>query len=365
MNNQFKPSIVFHPGVYIRDLMVEMEINQTEFSNRLGITGKTLSKLLNGQATLSKEIAGKLSAMTGTSIGVWLNLQSSYDEYCVKESLEANLEEDFDVLDNIDYNGFFAKHNILPSARKKEDKVKALRQYLNVASLQVFTGTDILLNCKNATYTDFTKKEIICVNTWMQTAINMGKDIPTDPYNEALFKKHLVTIRNMTCDEPNESIPKIKTMLSDSGIALVVLPHLKNSKINGAVKWLSPHKAVLAINTRGAYADIFWFALFHELQHVLQHKTKDTFLSYDSHEQTDINQILERDADDSARERIIPLQDYTAFIANKDYTDTSIIAFAQSINVHPGIVVGRLQHDKEIDYNEFNNLRVRYQISMH
>lgn len=29
------------------------------------------------------------------------------------------------------------------------------------------------------------------------------------------------------------------------------------------------------------------------------------------------------------------------------------------------IVVGRLQHDKEINYNEFNNLRVRYQISMH
>ena len=35
----------------------------------------------------------------------------------------------------------------------------------------------------------------------------------------------------------------------------MLLPHLKNSGVNGAVKWLSQNQVVLAMNDRGLYAD--------------------------------------------------------------------------------------------------------------
>lgn len=44
--------------------------------------------------------------------------------------------------------------------------------------------------------------------------------------------------------------------------------------MNGAVKWLGKDKVVLALNDRRKYLDIFLFALFHELGHVLQQRIK-------------------------------------------------------------------------------------------
>ena len=55
-------------------------ISQAEFAVRLGTTPKNVSTLVNGQTTLSNDIAKKLSAMTGTEVEVWLNLQMEYDK---------------------------------------------------------------------------------------------------------------------------------------------------------------------------------------------------------------------------------------------------------------------------------------------
>ena len=57
-----------------------MEISQNEFATRMGTTVETLSKLINGQANISNDLAKKLSVMLGTSVEVWQNLQNTYDQ---------------------------------------------------------------------------------------------------------------------------------------------------------------------------------------------------------------------------------------------------------------------------------------------
>ena len=57
-----------------------MEISQNEFAARMGTTAQTLSKLINGQANISNDLAKKLSVMLGTSVEVWQNLQNTYDQ---------------------------------------------------------------------------------------------------------------------------------------------------------------------------------------------------------------------------------------------------------------------------------------------
>lgn len=39
-----------------------------------------ISKLINGQANISNDLAKKLSVMLGTSVEVWQNLQNTYDQ---------------------------------------------------------------------------------------------------------------------------------------------------------------------------------------------------------------------------------------------------------------------------------------------
>ncbi|MEG2285999.1 MAG: ImmA/IrrE family metallo-endopeptidase, partial [Eubacterium sp.] len=196
-----------------------------------------------------------------------------------------------------------------------------------------------------------------------QTAINLGNKVDTDPFNSTLLKSYLEEIRHMTNQNPALFTERLYEILSECGVALVILPHLKNARINGAVKWLSIDKAVLAINVYGAFADKFWFTLFHELKHVLQHKTKDTFLSYTS--STTISEIddqLEKEADDFAQAKLLPRTAYESFKKNGTFSAEAVLCFSRQIDIHPGIVVGRLQHDNLIEYFHLNHLKVKYQI---
>lgn len=54
----------------------------------MGTTAKTLSQLVNGQANISNDLAKKLSAMLGTSIEVWQNLQNTYDRKLIEIKLQ-------------------------------------------------------------------------------------------------------------------------------------------------------------------------------------------------------------------------------------------------------------------------------------
>ena len=75
---EYKDIVAFHPGYYIADIIDDMEISQNEFATRMGTTVETLSKLINGQANISNDLAKKLSVMLGTSVEVWQNLQNTY-----------------------------------------------------------------------------------------------------------------------------------------------------------------------------------------------------------------------------------------------------------------------------------------------
>ena len=77
---EYNDIVAYHPGQYIGDIIDDMEISQNEFAARMGTTAKTLSKLINGQANISNDLAKKLSVMLGTSVEVWQNLQNTYDQ---------------------------------------------------------------------------------------------------------------------------------------------------------------------------------------------------------------------------------------------------------------------------------------------
>jgi len=68
-----------HPGDLIRDCLDELKINVTDGAKALGVTRATLSRLLNGKASVSPEMAVRLEKALGSSAGFWLRLQLNYD----------------------------------------------------------------------------------------------------------------------------------------------------------------------------------------------------------------------------------------------------------------------------------------------
>jgi len=68
-----------HPGKIVRDCLEGVQLNVTQGAQALGVTRTTLSRILNGKAGLSAEMAIRLSKAFGSTAAFWLRLQLNYD----------------------------------------------------------------------------------------------------------------------------------------------------------------------------------------------------------------------------------------------------------------------------------------------
>jgi addiction module HigA family antidote len=66
-----------HPGSVLREYLGTTSV--TAAAKHLGVTRAALSRILNGNAGISAEMALRLSDALGTSPELWLGMQSQYD----------------------------------------------------------------------------------------------------------------------------------------------------------------------------------------------------------------------------------------------------------------------------------------------
>jgi len=66
-----------HPGTVLREYLGDLTV--TEAASRLGVTRAALSRILNGSAGISADMALRLRDALGTSAEMWINMQAQYD----------------------------------------------------------------------------------------------------------------------------------------------------------------------------------------------------------------------------------------------------------------------------------------------
>ena len=72
-----------HPGEMLREFMDDLTV--TQLAEDLGVTRPSFSKLLNGRASVSPEMALSLEkAFPCTSVTMWLGWQNDYDLWQLK-----------------------------------------------------------------------------------------------------------------------------------------------------------------------------------------------------------------------------------------------------------------------------------------
>jgi antitoxin HigA-1 len=86
MAKMFNPP---HPGLSLRDdVLPALGLSVTEAAAQLNVSRVTLSRVLNGHAAISPDMALRIEAWLGQERGgdarVWLALQSAYDMWQAK-----------------------------------------------------------------------------------------------------------------------------------------------------------------------------------------------------------------------------------------------------------------------------------------
>jgi addiction module HigA family antidote len=75
-----------HPGTILKETVFDpLELSVTEASERLAMSRVALSRVLNGKAGISPDLAVRLEMAGVSSARFWMTLQANYDLWCARQ----------------------------------------------------------------------------------------------------------------------------------------------------------------------------------------------------------------------------------------------------------------------------------------
>lgn len=355
-NDAFTPNWASPPGDTISDLLEERDWTQVELAQRMGYTTKHISLLINGEASVTTETALKLECVLGGTAGFWLAREAQYREALLRLEEGERLANWVGWLDKLplkelmNTNAIAKQRNV---ARNRPALVKELLRFFGVASPDEWAKHygEMQVAFRR---TRETQSDIGAISAWLRLGEIEAEKFDGPKYDKAKFEQALNYIRSLTVLPPQDFSPRLHELCRESGVALVLVPAIPRSHVSGVARWLNPHKPLIQLSLYGKSNDKFWFSFFHEAAHILKHGKKAVFL--DEIDGKNIDSMEEREANEWAGTILVPSK-YSAELPLLR-TKESVCAFAEKLSVHPGIVVGRLQHDGLIDNSWMNGLKV-------
>lgn len=78
ITNTYNPDYVIHPGEYLEEILETRELKKRDFAERVGISVKAVSQIINGKSMYSPEMALRFEKALDIHAEVWMNLADSY-----------------------------------------------------------------------------------------------------------------------------------------------------------------------------------------------------------------------------------------------------------------------------------------------
>ncbi|HUV04018.1 MAG TPA: HigA family addiction module antitoxin [Armatimonadota bacterium] len=343
-----KVAEVFPPGVFIKEELDARGWSQVELAEIIGRSPVEVNALVLGKRAVTPEMAKELGDAFGTDAQYWMNLESTYQLHRTKDadnaiSRRAKLHQIAPIREMVKRHWLEMSENI----DVLEHRVK---RFFGISDLE--KPIPFLHAARRGTQ-EITPTLI----AWFYRAKQLACAVHAKPFSERSFKSGLNELKTLL---PNtQDVRHIPRILAEAGIRFLVVEHLPKTRIDGVAFWLDEKSPVIVLSLRYDRIDWFWFTLAHELGHVGRRDglrntpmTFDTDLVGDEVMPEEQESESEREASRFATEFLINQSELRSFIARVSplYSRTKIIGFASTIGVHPGIVVGQLQHRKEIGW---------------
>lgn len=338
------------PGATIKEQLVDRGMSQKEFAQRMDMSEKHISRLINGEVQLTPDMTVRLELVLGVPAQFWSRLESVYREKLTKAKAENEMDADIEIAKRFPYKEM-SKNGWVPKTSKATEKVMHLRKHFEVVQLGLIQGSLIPgIACRR--FADHEKADY-ALFAWAQKAKLEARNIDTKPIDINRLTNIIPHIRKMTQETPEVFCGELGRLLADCGIAIVFLPHIGGSFLHGAT-FYDGSKIVMGLTVRGKDADRFWFSLFHEIAHIIFGHIGQPNGTPDADESA---------ADVFAKETLIPRGAFDSFAAKKDFSKSSIVQFANEVGIDAGIVVGRLQKEGCIEFSWYNDLKTKYEIT--
>ena len=352
------PAEVFPPGEFIQDELDARGWTQADLAEIMGRDSNLVSALVTGKRSVTPETARCLASAFGTSAELWMNLESAFQ------------------LSKVERNDAIARRSFLYSNApvqamvrrgwlrfKESDDVERLEsEYMRFFRLKALSETPAFhahAARKSSPYNaQVTDEEM----AWLHRAWHLASLIDAPRMTEQRLRDAFDALRAMR--ESPEELRRIPSVLRDAGIRFVVVENLPKAKIDGACFRLNKTAPVVALSLRYDRIDWFWHTLMHELTHIRYGHDAVVDSEIDA---TDGDKPQEEQvADQEAASFLVPQDELRDFILRVKpfFSKKKIAGFAARIGVHPGLVVGQLQHRGIISYAHNREMLVKVKDSV-
>jgi len=357
----YKPNKAIHPGYVVAEALNREGMTQKNLSERTGLSEKHLSQIINGEASITVETALLLENALGGAASFWINLEKGYQENKARIERMAQVEKELGLVSKFPYNEL-VKRGYVEKTNNRYEKVENLWKFFAANSLYFIQTLYFYQTTESIAYRK--KSEITVKNeaiaAWLRCGELESKKIILPAYSESKLKQSLTEIKHLSTKSPEEFSEEVKKVLSEAGVGLVYVDHFPGTGVSGAVRWIN-NNPLIQLSVYRAYADIFWFNLYHEIAHLILHSKKEKFIEFKNKELSLVKE-QEREADKFAGDALIPEKNYRELVTNAVITKRDIINLAKKLEIHPDIVAGRLCHDEKAKWNEVFDLRRKLKI---
>ena len=348
--------LIIHPGETIADVLEERGITQAELAARAGVSPAYVSAVIAGNKGISANFAMGLEYALEVPKSFWLNLQANYES----ELLEANesgtiTEEERKAREYLkDIVKYLRQRGMMPIREKKDDSILSLRKALqisNIANLREMVPTGAFRMAAHSNVNPYV------LGAWIRLCQNAGSSENMPARFDKKYTLELVNeIKGVMCKRDANLQKDLKSVMGKYGIDFSVARNFRGAPVQGYISQRSNGIYQMVLTIRGAFADIFWFSLFHEIGHIVNGDIGKTSKFIDDGSDRD----KEAAADLFASNMLLSPESYEEFVGKGNFSIEEIQKYAESQNVMPYIVIGRLQKEKYLDYMTYCNYKLRY-----
>jgi len=352
LQNEYHPDYVSAPGETLLETLETIGMSQAELAKRMGRPVKTINEIIQKKAVITAETALQLEQVLHIPASFWLKREQHYRESLARLAEEQRLTSWIEWLKELPIREMMCRGWIPPCTNKSQQVLEALK-FFGVASPEAWQA---IWESKVIAYrkSPALKSNFGAVTAWLCQGEIKAQEIECRPYNADAFRDALNRIRALTMEPVSFFQEELVRLCADAGVAVVFVQELPNTRICGATQWLTPMKALVQLSLRYKTDDQLWFTFFHEAGHILQHGKRHVFLEIDQKEREEEEDEANRFAANILTNHIL----WQRFITQGSYrTKAGIKEFAKEAGIAPGIVVGRLQHEKLLPYTHCNELK--------
>lgn len=351
----FRPDYAIHPGMLLEQELEHRELSQADFARRIARTPKLVSEIISGKNPIEPETAIQFERVLGIGAGVWLRMEADYRLHQARAAENEKLSaselwlNEFPVKDLVSWK-------IVRKSGSTAQRAHDLLALFGVASPAAFKQryASVPVFYRRSARMEASRNSLL---TWLRCGEVSASTKEIHAYDKAKFNKALIEIRSLTTEKIQDFQPKIQNLCEASGVVFVLIPPLPKTCLSGAAFWVGGKVPVIQQSLRHKTNDHFWFTFFHEAGHILLHNPKALYAD-DENGKSD---GVEIQANDFATEMLVGKKELAAFMASKPTSADEITKFASARDVHPGIVVGMLQHHGIIPWSRLNFLKAKFE----